>query len=414
VSAGGEVSAYDRMVWSEQQLEQWLISGERRRELLAYFGEAEYERLRQLAIAAGRVTPDPDRCVIFVPGIMGTQLSLARERPQPDNLLWLDPSDVQQGHLAMLAIPGEALQAVGPVMYGYLPLKLALRAAGHAVRSFVYDWRLNIIDSAADLTRQLAVEPARDISLVAHSMGGLLARIALRGTAGTRVRRLVTLGTPHGGAFAPVQAVRGVYPLVRRLAQIDPVNSPELLAREVFSSFHSLYQMLPREGTPDLINTSGWPSTGPQPNATLLDRVRYLDLGPADPRITAIAGHGFLTTDNVAQVEGEFYYRYSFAGDGTVPTSRAVLAGCKAWYCNVAHGELTRSPLVHAALAQLLSDGTPDLSDAVPAPPKTAPFAASDSELRRQFSEKIDWNRLDGEQRRAFLDSLNRAPPAAL
>jgi hypothetical protein len=113
-------------------------------------------------------------------------------------------------------------------------------------------------------------------------------------------------------------------------------------------------------------------------------------------------------------VEGEFYYRYSFAGDGTVPTSRAVLAGCKAWYCNIAHGELTRSPLVHQALARLLADETPVLSDAVPPPPKTAPFAASDSELRRQFSEKIDWNRLDGEQRRAFLDSLNRAPPAAL
>jgi hypothetical protein len=289
-----------------------------------------------------------------------------------------------------------------------------LRAAGHTVRSFVYDWRLNISDCAADLTRQLAAEKGRDISIVAHSMGGLLARIALHGAAGMRVRRLVTLGTPHGGAFAPVQAVRGVYPLVRRLAQIDPFNSPEALAREVFSSFHSLYQMLPRDDASNLFHTSSWPSTGPQPNATLLDRVRYLTLGGADPRITAIAGYGFQTPDNVAQVEGEFYYRYSFAGDGTVPTSRAVLTGCKAWYCNIAHGELTRSPLVHAALARLLGDEAPALSDAPPPAPRTPHFVSSDSELRRQFSEKIDWNRLDGEQRRAFLDSLNRAPPAAL
>ena len=46
--------------------------------------------------------------------------------------------------------------------------------------------------------------------------------------------------------------------------------------------------------------------------------ILFLQLGGPDPRIATIAGFGFQTVDQVAQVEGEFYYRYSFSGDGTV------------------------------------------------------------------------------------------------
>jgi hypothetical protein len=224
------------------------------------------------------------------------------------------------------------------------------------------------------------------------------------------VRRVVTLGTPHGGSVAPVQAIRGSYPLVRRLAQLDTRSDAEKLAREVFSSFHSLYQMLPHDGATDLFNQRNWPSTGPQPNATLLDRVKYLQLGGADPRIAAIAGYGFQTPDQVAQVEGEFFYRYGHAGDGTVPTEHATLAGVPAWYCNAAHSELTRTPAVHGALLALLSGGTPQLPEVMP-PLRGTLRTVAEAELRRLFTDKIDWNRLDTLQRRAFLDSLNRAPP---
>jgi pimeloyl-ACP methyl ester carboxylesterase len=407
-----DVSVYDRMVWPEGMVEAWLASGERRRELSAWFGEGEYNFLQQLAVAAAAVTPDPQRCVYYVPGLMGSQLSVARERPLPDDLLWLDPGDIRQGKLGLFTIPGDPLQVAGPVPYGYLPLKFAMQAAGYTVRCFAYDWRLSIADTGAALAARLATETAREINLIAHSMGGLLARVAMRTEAGQRVRQLVTLGVPHGGSFAPVQAVRGSYPLVRRLAQLDPRHDAETLAREVFASFHSLYQMLPRDGITDLMNQRNWPATGPQPNATLLDRVKYLQLGGLDARISAIAGYGFQTVDRAAQVEGEFYYRYSFAGDGTVPAARAVLPGARAWYCNAAHNELSRAPEVHAALVAILGGHAPQLLDAVP-PLRASLTSIAESELRRQFNEKIDWNRLDTPQRRAFLDSLNRAPPAA-
>ncbi len=55
-----------------------------------------------------------------------------------------------------------------------------------------------------------------------------------------------------------------------------------------------------------------------------------------------------------------------FSGDGTVPTARAMLAGCEAWYCQVPHNELMRSKVVHDAVLQLLADAAPQLSHAPP------------------------------------------------
>jgi hypothetical protein len=208
-----------------------------------------------------------------------------------------------------------------------------------------------------------------------------------------------------------VQAVRGVYPLLRRLAQIDPLNTPEALAREVFSSFHSLYQMLPLDGAYDLIDPRNWPMTGPQPNATLLDRVPLLRLGGPDARISSIAGYGFQTPVQLTRVDDDFWYRYEFSGDGTVPTARATLAGCEAWYCNITHNELARSPVIHEALVRLLADEAPTLPTEPP-PAYDMPGSASDTDLRRQYNEKIDWAQLDSQQRRAFIESLNRAPPS--
>lgn len=406
-----DVSVYDRLVWPEGVVEQLLATGQRRRELIAYFGEAEYARLQPLAVAAAAARQDPDRCVYVVPGLMGSQLCLRRLGAVPDDLLWIDPTDISRGQLSLLTMPGPLVMACGPVLHGYLPLKLTLAAAGYTVRCFDYDWRRDISETGAVLARHLATEPARDLTVIGHSMGGLIARIALRSTSGPRIQRLVTLGTPHRGSYAPVLAVRGVYPLVRRLAQIDDVHSAEALARDVFSSFHSLYQMLPLDGALDLIDSRNWPRTGPQPNATLLDRVPLLRLGGPDARISAIAGFGYETAVDITRVHDDFYYRFDFNGDGTVPTARATLDGCEAWYCHVPHNELMRSPVVHEAILQLLADAAPQLAGAPPASPSN-PHGASDSELRLELCNKIDWSQLDALQRWQFLASLNSSPRA--
>jgi pimeloyl-ACP methyl ester carboxylesterase len=407
-----EVSGYDRLVWPEATIAQLLASGERRRELRAFFGTQQYDLLQQRAAAAAVAAKDPDRVVYVIPGIMGSQLGVPRERPLPDNLLWPDPADIHLGHLSQLALTRSAVRASGPVLHNYLPLKFALEAAGYTVRCFDYDWRRDLSDTVSTLGLRLAADSAPEISIVGHSMGGLIARATLGTTAGAHVQRVVTLGTPHGGSFAPLQSVRGVYPLVRQLAQLDSLHNAEELARDVFATFHSLYQMLPRDCTPNLLDARSWPRTGPQPNATLLDRAALLDLGRPDARLAAIAGYGFDTPVQATLLHDEFYYRYDHSGDGTVPTSRATLVGAEAWYCQVAHNDMMRSALVHDAILQLLIDAAPRLPGAPPVQ-QDAARVTSDSELRARFAGKINWSQLDAAQRQQFMDGLNTpAQPA--
>jgi triacylglycerol esterase/lipase EstA (alpha/beta hydrolase family) len=54
--------------------------------------------------------------------------------------------------------------------------------------------------AAAKIDAILAATDARQVTIVAHSMGGLVARAYLRGWGGARVRRVITIGTPHRGS----------------------------------------------------------------------------------------------------------------------------------------------------------------------------------------------------------------------
>src|SRR2546430_203034 len=72
------------------------------------------------------------------------------------------------------------------------------------------------------------------------------AALALPGTG--NVERVGLLGTPHRGSFAAVQAMRGTYAVVRKVARLATRTSAEDLAAEVFSTFPSLYDLLPAHG----------------------------------------------------------------------------------------------------------------------------------------------------------------------
>ncbi len=403
-----EISVYDRLVWPEGAIEALLASGERRRELVAYLGEEEFAALQPLALAAARTPRDPDRVIVLVPGIMGSQLGKPRSDSLPANLLWIDPVDFQHGRIAELALPDQGVRSMGPVLYSYLPLKLALEARGYTVRYHDYDWRQDLGALGLALAQRLASESARRVTVIGHSMGGLLGRVALRRMGIPKVQRLITLGAPHGGSYGPLLALRGVYPLVRRIAQLDPQHSAETLTREVFSTFPSLYQMLPVHfGGLDLFDPRTWPSEGPQPDASLLAQARLLDLGGPDERIVCIAGYGCDTVVDVARGEDGFRYTGDRLGDGTVPQARAVLQGCEAWYCEAGHSDLPRSPKVQAGLFALLAAETPPLLPAPPGPGSRSRFHFTDAELRQTMTTKIDWSALDHAARHRFLGSLN-------
>ncbi len=189
-----------------------------------------------------------------------------------DDVLWLDIVEVAAGHLTRLALPrGAQLRALGMMWLNTLKLKLSLEVAGFDARSHAYDWRLGVESLAAQLNARIAADARREVMLVGHSMGGLVARATLP-KGGSRIRRIVQIGAPNAGSFAPVLAMRGVYPTVRKLAALDLRHSAEDLARIVFRTLPSLHELLPEpQGSgPDLFDATQWPSDALRPDTRML------------------------------------------------------------------------------------------------------------------------------------------------
>jgi pimeloyl-ACP methyl ester carboxylesterase len=408
------VTPYDRFGWSDVEIERMLVSGEQRQELAAYFGETEYRDLVRLARKAEHVgVKEGQPHVVVVPGILGSQLGLARPRPLPNDVLWVDPIDIQVGRLALLGLDGGApIVPLGVVLYSHLKLRLRLRAAGFGVTMHDYDWRLGIEESGASFAERLRQHPAKRLAIVAHSMGGLLSRAALALPGTQHVERVVLLGTPNRGSFAPVQALRGTYAVVRKIARLDTATTAERLAEEVFNSFPSLYQMVPdaaRNGTADLLDPGAWPDCGPSLRTPLFERARRFRAGlrPPDDRFVAVAGIGQETVTAASKGRDGFIYKVTRHGDGTVPADSATLDGARTYFANAAHGDLTRDAHIAAAIVELLRKGTTRRLPTRRTRGSLAQARVTDRELRRTHAEKVNWTHLTPAQRRDFLQNLN-------
>jgi hypothetical protein len=412
------VTPYDRFAWSDAQIETWLASGEHRQELTAYFGAGEYRALAALARRVRTAPPaDAGLRVLIVPGIMGSQLGLPRRPPLPHDIVWLDPIDIERGRLATLRLPGPApIVPLGVVLYSYLRLKLYLRAQGFAAEFHDYDWRLPVSQLGAGLVERVRAGGAARVAIVAHSMGGLIARAALSLASLGNVERLVFLGTPHGGSFAAVQALRGTYVVVRKVARLAVHASAETLAAEVFNTFPSLYDLLPAQpsgaSAPDVFDPGSWPGAGPKPRPELLEAAlaARARLAAPDERWVSIVGVDQKTVTAIERRRDDFVYTLTRLGDGTVPASSAALEGTPSAYARVAHSNLTRDPLVAAAVVDLLRDGSTTRLPSSWHGDSGASAEVSDAKLRRAHTEKVDWAALTPEARRLYLQNLNEPP----
>jgi pimeloyl-ACP methyl ester carboxylesterase len=408
------ITPYDRFAWSDVEVERMLVSGEQRQELAAYFGDSEYVDLVRLARKAERVAVnEAGPHVVVVPGILGSQLGIARRRPLPNDVLWLDPIDIQVGRLRLLGLDaGAPIIPLGVVLYSHLKLRLRLRTAGFPVTFHDYDWRLGIEESGAAFAAWLREQGSRRLAIVAHSMGGLLSRAALALPGTQHVERVVLLGTPNQGSFAPVQVLRGTYAVVRKIARLDAATTAERLTEEVFNGFPSLYQMIPpagRKGAPDLLDPRAWPDSGPALRPPLLERARRFREGlpPADERFVAIAGVGQETVTAVSRLRDGFAYTVTRHGDGTVPADSAALNGANTYFAKTAHSELTRDAAVAAAIVDVLRKGSTRRLSTRWTSKSRAQARVSDRDLRRGHAGKVDWASLTPVERADFLQSLN-------
>jgi pimeloyl-ACP methyl ester carboxylesterase len=194
---------------------------------------------------------------ILIPGIMGSELRLDQD------LIWPGPiASLKLPYDRMTALMRPDLQATDAIrkvgiFSQYSSLIEDLKTCGFAesgVRPtlyvFAYDWRKSNAESAIHLAKLIGDvdrihQGAASVTLIAHSMGGLVCRYYLESSAFCQepgfgsVESLITIGTPHRGAALALTAAVG---LEKRLF----LSKSQVLQLASDPRYPSTYELLPR------------------------------------------------------------------------------------------------------------------------------------------------------------------------
>jgi pimeloyl-ACP methyl ester carboxylesterase len=237
--------------------------------------------------------PDPEFRSLFT-GVSGMALRAAVCRGGDAQVIWGTkalPWLFARRAWKVKLLQGDGWRQPGPVrpaeLFGIRNVIAALNPYRPIIRDleartdlliFVYDWRLSNLVNAERLRQEirarwwreglpLSVRPEQGVTVIGHSMGGLIARACIEGLEGHRyIKRLVTVGTPHGGSpeayttlvgkTAPFSknvsmgAMLSINPLLRPIATRMPSRlvgtiMPLAMQRELMMSYASAFQLLP-------------------------------------------------------------------------------------------------------------------------------------------------------------------------
>lgn len=361
-------------------------------QLRALLGEQHFELLADMARQAQKTRSQRRAKALVLPGIMGSKLGRRKSLlglAHYSDVIWLDPLDMRLGRLADLTLDAQAqprkqTRSVGVLYTFYLRLKLSLDLAGFDADFHDYDWRLPVRVLGREFARFLN-QQSGPVTIVAHSMGGIVTRAALQQGA-RNVERLIMIGTPNHGSFVPAQALRAAYPFLKTLAITFDRDLPTI-TEEVFASFAGLYDLLPaREKFPSfpIFDPAQWPRTAPRARADLIEAAAGAQalLAPADERFHLICGVNQDTIVDVRKEADEFIFLQSRDGDGTVPRISAELPKCPTHYVEGSHGMLPNLGPVCALAVDLARTGRTDRKPLVWEPPTDPPRPVRESALR--------------------------------
>lgn len=356
------------------------------------------------AVARSRGAPGTnpaDRpAVIVLPGILGSNLKLDGKR------IWLGFRFVNGlKKLAWDPATASRVEPDGPIGSSYDDLIERL-ADTHEVIPFAYDWRRPIEDEARRLAIEIDARLAertasqKPVRIIAHSMGGLVARTMRLEKPDTWKRmmardgaRMLMLGTPNGGSWAPMQTLSGDDTFGNALVAFGSLFDNGG-AREMMAGMPGFIQLqaglldaalgLDKKATWDdlaakdlaaLVERSVWHDEGAQktiyqwfaPPQAVLDQALALrrrldaqvaDFGADSQKMLLVVGHAdFTPAGFVMGADGLEYLNTPDDGDGRVTLASALLPGVKTWKLDAEHGKLPDVASAFAAYVELLSTG---------------------------------------------------------
>ncbi len=331
---------------------------------------------RGATVARVKVKPSEARGTVFViPGIMGSELQVG------DKDIWLNYFALWRGAMADLKLT-DAPRAVQPkrVMASEYDQLIEELERTYRVEPFPYDWRLSVAAAGERLAKQVQVAlngSDKPVYLLAHSMGGLVARSMMAANAQLwqdfcqRQGRLVMLGTPNQGAPAIAAMLLGHEKLVRQLALLDfKHNQAELLA--ILRDFPGVMDLLPDE----YLDDAGWQELQELARAPLgtlrkgaVAQRQALEKAIDPARMIYVAGAADRTPLRLRLTNGELEIIETNQGDGRVPYAKyGLLAGVPTYYANVVHGSMANEPKIFPAIQDLLEQGK---TDRLPQQPRT-------------------------------------------
>jgi hypothetical protein len=290
----------------------------------------------------------------------------------------------------------------------YLKLKLQLKSAGFNADFYPYDWRQGIDQLGSEFAEVLKNNPG--LQIVAHSMGGLVTRAALghleKEGLRSAVNRIVMLGTPNYGSFAPLMAYDGSLATIRMLGLLDVHHSVHDLIKNVFRGFAGLAHLMPHRDKYqrlDIYNPLTWPDVNTMPLREILKSTAAVHDGlhPGDDRFFMIAGVGRWTIGDMRTgPDGTFEFFGNNSGDGTVPLNLALLKDVNTtYYTTVEHGKMPTSKTVGRAVIDILTHGRtdwlPDHWDATRLSTQLIKFEKLEDERTRSHTRDTQFHELE-------------------
>lgn len=297
--------------------------------------------------------------VVFVPGMMGSELWRGSERLWPNvKALFTQPEiyclSANDGIEArgvvgeVVLIPNFVKQQHYNRLGDYLVEALDYER-GKDLLEFGYDCRQDNRRSARQLAATIEQWPvAGPITLIAHSLGCIVSRYYVERLGGKhKVGRLILLGGPHAGYPKAISHLMVGLDLL-------PFGLYGERLRRVIATFPSLYQILPttayvrdQSGQPiDVLADASWLSAEQRPLLHDAHRFRQeLGMQTSVPTVS-IFGYGLKTITGM-QVRrtptGQWEkidFDHNDVGDTDIPTSSAVLAGSEIHPVQQHHGSL--------------------------------------------------------------------------